>query len=142
MPSPRARRCTASSCARASACTHSWYATRRALRLANLRTVRDSGSRYSRGQRSQPPPSSSRRGELDQRAQIAEVADAPVALGAHPVELQREAPDAPALRQQLRLVAPAALELDLGGLALRSERLRQPLARLGVDALLAPPDVE
>src|SRR5256885_7024712 len=83
-----------------------------------------------------------RRGELDQRAQIAEVADAPVALGAHAVELHHEAPHASALREQLRLMATAGLEPDLRRLARRSQRPRERLARGGVDALLVAPDVE
>ena len=83
-----------------------------------------------------------RGGELDQRAQIAEVADAPVALRAHAVELRHEAPHASALRQQLRLVAAPRLEPELRRLARAPERLLERLARRGVDRLLAPPDVE
>ena len=83
-----------------------------------------------------------RGGELDQRAQIAEVADAPVPLRAHAVELHHEAPHASALRQQLRLVAAPGLEPELRRLARAPERLLERLARRGVDRLLAPPDVE
>jgi len=83
-----------------------------------------------------------RRGELDQRAQVAEVADAPVALRAHAVELHHEAPDAAALREELGLVAAPGLELDLRRLARRTQCPRERRARRGVDLLLAPPDVE
>src|SRR5213075_889974 len=51
MPSSRARRCTAPSCPRAACCTHSWKATRALLARTKRVTARDSGSRYSRGQR-------------------------------------------------------------------------------------------
>ena len=80
--------------------------------------------------------------ELDERAQVAEIADAPVSLRAQAVELHGEAPDAAALREELRLVATPRLELYLGRPALGAERARQRLARLGINALLVPPDVE
>src|SRR6267142_1700413 len=194
MPSACARRCTASSCTRVVLCIHSWKAMRRAYFFTNFLTARDRGSRYSRGQLSQPAPEgpgphqplrrsalrvfrdrfdveieeverqtarravraalrrvqwidadhrrAARGGELDQRAQVAEVADAPVALRAHAVELHHEAPHAPALREEAGLAAAARLELDLCRPALGSERLCELLARRGVDVLLVAPDVE
>src|SRR5687768_14192234 len=81
-------------------------------------------------------------GELDQRAQVAEVAHAPVARRAHAVELHREAPHAAALREQLGLVAGAVLDGDLLRAAARAERLLERAARLRRDAALALPDVE
>src|SRR5207249_11809005 len=67
--------------------------------------------------------SAARGGELEQRAQIAEVADAPVALGAHAVELHHEAPHACALREELRLVAAPGLEPALRRPARPPQRL-------------------
>src|SRR5690349_12540304 len=82
-----------------------------------------------------------RRRQLDELAQVAEVADAPVALRAHAVELHHEAPHPRAALEQLGLVAAPLLELHLRGAARRTERPRQRLARRRVDPLLAPPDV-
>ena len=48
-------------------------------------------------------------GRLDQRAQIAEVADPPVARRAHAVELHHEAPDPAAALEELGLVAAPCL---------------------------------
>ncbi len=81
-------------------------------------------------------------GELDQRAQVAEVADAPVARRAQAVELHHEAPHPAAFREDLGLMAGAFRDGDLAGGAPRAERLLQRAARRLVDALLALPDVE
>ena len=107
-------------------------AARRAVG-AGLRRVQRIHSHHTRAARG---------AELDERAQVAEVADAPVSLRAQAVELDGEAPDAAALREELRLVAASRLELYLGRLALGAERALQRLARLGINALLVPPDVE
>ena len=86
------------------------------------------------------------RTELDERAQIAEVADAPVPGGAHAVELHHEAPDAPAALEGLGLVAAPAgnRELLLRTLLflVEAHRLRERAARLRVDLLFPSPDVE
>src|SRR5262249_5911112 len=79
-----------------------------------------------------------RRCELDQRAQVAEVADTPVALRTHAIELHHEAPDA----SQLWFVAAACLKLEARRLAQRTERAPERFARRAVDVLLASPDVE
>src|SRR5207245_9353732 len=104
---------------------------------------RAAGTGLRRMQRAHAADRGAARGrELDQRAQIAEVADAPVPLRAHAVELHHEAPHAAALREELRLVAAPGLEPELRRLARAPERLLERLARRGVDRLLAPPDVE
>src|SRR6185369_9982153 len=82
------------------------------------------------------------RRELDERAQIAEIADAPVALRAHPVKLDHEAPEAAALREPLRLVARAFLHQDLFLGTARAERALQRAPGLGVEPVFALPDVE
>ena len=87
-------------------------------------------------------PGAEARGKLDQRAQVAEVADSPVALGANGVELHHEAPDPAALRQELRLVAGAFLHDDLFLEATRAQRLLERAPGLGFELVFALPDVE
>ena len=82
------------------------------------------------------------RGELDQRAQVGEIADAPVALGAHAVELNHEPPDAAEAQERLGLKARAFLERDLLRRQRRTERRLQRAPGLGVELVLALPDVE
>ena len=45
-------------------------------------------------------------GVFRQRCQVAEIAHAPIAAGAHRVELDRRSPDSPAVGQVMRLIAP------------------------------------
>jgi len=81
------------------------------------------------------------RGTIDALPEIAEVADAPVALRAQAVELRHETPEALVL-EDFRLVAAPAFEVELARLALRSQGLEERRAHFGVDRALFAPDVE
>src|SRR5258706_9580417 len=82
------------------------------------------------------------RGSLDERAQIAEVADSPVARRAQAVELHREAPEPRAELERLGRMAPRPLFQDNGllrGFLRRPKRFQQPAADLrGALPRLAP----
>src|SRR5258706_11184251 len=85
------------------------------------------------------------RGSLDERAQIAEVADSPVARRAQAVELHREAPEPRAELERLGRMAARPLFQDDGllrGFLRRPERFQQRAAGLRVDLPRLAPDVD
>src|SRR5580765_6353241 len=63
------------------------------------------------------------RGQLDQVAQVAEIADAPVARRTQAIELHRETPQAPAFAEHRGFVAATALDPEVPGFPVLSERL-------------------
>ena len=82
------------------------------------------------------------RRKLDQRPQVAEIPDAPVALRAHAVKLDHETPGAAAFREKLGLMARALLDRHFLWRAPRPERLLERAARLRLQLVFALPDVE